>query len=174
MDDAATMGFVKTLTNLTGNFERFCLRQTPATLLVSRKCLALEQLHGEEVHVALCAVSSVDFVNTANVWVAHSQRTLNFRREPWLESWLCRLDGNASAQLAIEGFIDHAHSAFSDVANDFEALRDYFSGLKCGRGVFERDCGMKEERTHPFLPFYDIASFLQQVGIIGAGLSQVG
>src|SRR5262249_5755016 len=111
---------------------------------------------------------------TANVWVAHSQRTLNFRREPWLESWLCRLDGNASAQLAIEGFIDHAHSAFSDVANDFEALRDYFSGLKCGRGVFERDCGMKEERTHPFLPFYDIASFLQQVGIIGAGLSQVG
>ncbi len=120
--------------------------------------LAVEQLHGEEhdlvgragPHITGLALSAVeglvaeDVVNPAHVRMRHLAREVHLALEHRDRALVLgdaredRLERYAFVQLEILGFVELAHAALRDIADDAEAQGDDVAGLEHGR--FRRTC----------------------------------
>ena len=114
----------------------------------------------------------VDFVDHADIGMAHFERAFEFRRKGAAESEFGGLDADALAALAIERLVDHAHAALTHFADDFEAAGDYLAGVKGPVHFGTGDQRFAQEAAHALFPIDGFGDFLEEFRVAPAFVLQ--
>ena len=145
-----------------------CGREPAVRGEVGRERLAFEKLHGQEVDLAARGLRRVDFVDHADIGMAHFERAFEFGRKGAAESEFGGLDADALAALAIERLVDHAHAALTHFADDFKAAGDYLSGVKGAVHVRAGDERFAQEAAHALFPIDGFGDFVEEFQVAPA------
>src|SRR5436309_10319722 len=108
----------------------------------------------------------MDFVYQADIWMAHLEGALQFRRKQAAKAGFSRLNGNALVSLSVMRLVHHAHPALANLANNFKTFGDDFARMKWFFEIFENEQRLQQKIAHPLFPFQSFRSLLVELGIV--------
>src|SRR5258708_27577069 len=116
----------------------------------------------------------MNFINQADIRVAHLQSTLKFGRQQALKTSFGKFQRYSLVALQVEGFIHDAHSTLAYFSHNFESFRDDLTGAETTGWILKNHHRMQQEPAHAFFPRDRIRYLAVEIIISLASDAQVG
>ena len=115
----------------------------------------------------------MDLENPADVGMADFARVAHLGRQAPVETGFGAFDGDTAVQLLVYGFVDDAHAALRDFADDAETVLEELTGLEMPLGQ-KRAERVEQEPVHALFPLDVVPDLVEQLRVAGAGAAEVG